>query len=75
IILRANGIDTLLLAGIATSGVVLSTLRHEADPDYSIVFVSDCCADKDAEVHRVLLQKIFARQASIVTCEDVLAAL
>ncbi|MGH6877728.1 MAG: cysteine hydrolase family protein [Rhizomicrobium sp.] len=75
IILRANGIDTLLLAGIATSGVVLSTLRHAADADYRIVVVSDCCADKDAEVHRVLLQKIFARQASIVTCEEVLAAL
>src|ERR1700733_1717029 len=31
IVLRANGIDTLVLAGIATSGVVLSTVRHAAD--------------------------------------------
>src|SRR6202035_4709607 len=31
LMLRANGIETLVLTGIATSGVVLSTLRHAAD--------------------------------------------
>lgn len=73
-ILRANGIDTLLLTGIATSGVVLSTLRHAADADYRSVVVSDCCSDRDDEVHRVLIEKVFPRQAHVVTCEDALAA-
>jgi len=41
IVLRANGIDTLVLAGIATSGVVLSTVRHAADNDYRLVVVED----------------------------------
>jgi nicotinamidase-related amidase len=59
-ILRANGIETLVLAGIATSGVVLSTLRHAADADYRLLVVKDCCSDKDAEVHRVLIEKISA---------------
>ncbi|MGH7440727.1 MAG: cysteine hydrolase family protein [Polyangiaceae bacterium] len=40
-ILRANGIDTLVLGGIATSGVVLSTVRHAADADYRLVVVAD----------------------------------
>jgi Isochorismatase family len=35
LMLRANGIETLILTGIATSGVVLSTLRHAADADYN----------------------------------------
>jgi nicotinamidase-related amidase len=74
-ILRANGIDALVLTGIATSGVVLSTLCHAADADYRINVVSDCCADRDAEVHRVLTEKIFPRQARVVTCEEMLAAL
>ena len=74
-ILRANGIDTLVLAGIATSGVVLSTLRHAADADYQITLGSDCCADRDVEVHRVLTEKVFPRQARVVTCEEILAAL
>ena len=65
-ILRAQGIETLVLTGIATSGVVLSTLRHAADTDYRIVVVEDCCADRDPEVHRVLMEKVFPRQATVI---------
>jgi nicotinamidase-related amidase len=74
-ILRANGIETLVLTEIATSGVVLSTLRHAADADYRLVVVEDCCSDTDDEVHRVLMTKIFPRQASVVAAADVVAAL
>lgn len=74
-ILRANGIRTLVLAGIATSGVVLSTVRHAADADYRLVVVADCCDDRDPEVHRVLTEKVFVGQATVVTAEDVIAAL
>jgi nicotinamidase-related amidase len=73
VILRANRIETLLLAGIATSGVVLSTVRHAADADYRLVVVEDCCADRDAEVHRVLMEKVFARWTTVVKSEDVFA--
>jgi nicotinamidase-related amidase len=75
IILRAKGIDTLLLCGIATSGVVLSTVRHGADADYRLVVVKDCCADADEEVHRVLTEKIFLRQTTVAVASDVTAAL
>ncbi len=74
-ILRANGIETLVLAGISTSGVVTSTVRHAADADYRIVIVEDGCADGDPEVHRVLLEKVLARQAKVVTVADVTTAL
>jgi nicotinamidase-related amidase len=74
-ILRANGVETLVLAGIATSGVVLSTVRHAADADYRLVVVEDCCADRDAEVHRVLVEKVFARQATVVKVDDMAKAL
>lgn len=72
---RAGGIDTLVLAGIATSGVVLSTVRHAADADYRLVVVSDCCADRDPEVHRVLLEKVLARQTTVTTAAEVLQSL
>lgn len=74
-ILRAADIDTLLLAGIATSGVVLSTLRHAADADYRLCVVGDCCSDRDAEVHRVLLDKVFPRQAIVTEASAIVAAL
>ena len=64
--LRAKGIDTLLLAGISTSGVVLSTLRAAADMDYRCFVVADCCMDPDAQVHEVLLGKVFPRQAQLI---------
>lgn len=52
LILRSKGIRHLVLTGIATSGMVLSTLR-EADKDFQITVLADCCADGDEEVHRV----------------------
>ncbi len=66
VLLRAVGADTLVLAGIATSGVVLSTLRQAADLDYRLIVLSDACADRDPEVHRVLLEKVFPRQALVI---------
>lgn len=73
LVLRASGVTTLLLAGIATSGVVLSTVRHAVDADYRVVVVEDCCADRDAEVQRVLMAKVFARWTTVVKAEDVFA--
>jgi nicotinamidase-related amidase len=74
-ILRANDIDTLILTGIATSGVVLSTVRHGADADYRVIVVDDACADGDEEVHRVLMTKVFARQATVVATAGLLESL
>ena len=64
-VLRAGGIDHLVLAGIATSGVVLSTLRQAADLDYRLTVLADGCLDADPEVHRVLTGKVFPRQADV----------
>lgn len=73
--LRANTVDTIILLGYATSGVVLSTTRYAADADYRLFIVADCCADADAEVHDFLTQRIFPRQAEVVNAAEILAAL
>jgi nicotinamidase-related amidase len=70
VVLRSLEIKHLVLSGIATSGVVLSTLREAADKDYAITVLSDCCADGDEEVHRVLITKIFPRQAEVISSEE-----
>jgi nicotinamidase-related amidase len=69
--LEGRGIDTLILTGIATSGVVLSTLRDAADRDFRLFVVEDLCFDRDPEVHRVLIEKVFPRQAEIVDADTV----
>jgi len=70
VVLRSGDVQHLVLAGFATSGVVLSTLREAADKDYRLTVLSDLCADSDPEVHRVLLEKVFPRQSRVVTSEQ-----
>jgi nicotinamidase-related amidase len=68
--LRARNIDTLILAGISTSGVVLSTVRDAADRDYRLFVLSDACADPQADVHALLMEKVFPRQADVITTQQ-----
>jgi nicotinamidase-related amidase len=75
IILRANEIDTLILFGIATSGVVLSTVLQAADADYRLFVIKDCCADLDQELHACLVHKLLVRQAGVVTADEFVEAL
>jgi len=74
IVLRSGGIDTLVMMGVATSGVVLSTTRQAFDADYRLAVVSDGCVDPDPEVHRLLCDKVLARQATIVTADELVAS-
>jgi nicotinamidase-related amidase len=73
VILREMGRDTLVLMGVATSGCVLSASRWAADVNYKVVVVKDACDDRDPEVHRVLTEKVFARQR-VLTAEEFLQA-
>jgi len=70
VLLRGLGAGTLVLSGIATSGVVLSTLRQAADLDYRLVVLADACLDADPEVHRVLTGKVFPRQADVLAVTE-----
>jgi nicotinamidase-related amidase len=70
VILRAQGIQHLVLSGVATSGVVLSTLCEAADKDYRITVLSDGCTDSDRDVHRILTERVFRRQATVVTLDE-----
>jgi nicotinamidase-related amidase len=74
VLLRAGGTEHLVLAGIATSGVVLSTLRQAADLDYRLTVLADGCLDADPEVHRVLMEKVFPRQAEVTSVADWVSA-
>jgi nicotinamidase-related amidase len=75
VLLRGAGADHLVLAGISTSGVVLSTVRQAADLDYRLTVLEDACADHDEEVHQVLTGKVFPRQARVTTVKEWAASL
>lgn len=69
-ILRANDLDTLVLFGIATSGVVLSTLLEACDADFRLAVIKDCCADLDADLHGTLLTKLFPQRAAVLSAAE-----
>lgn len=70
VVLRSFGISHMVLTGIATSGVVLSTVREASDKDYQLTVLADACGDGDEEVHRVLITKVFPRQADVLTTDE-----
>ncbi|MFF4158614.1 cysteine hydrolase family protein [Streptomyces sp. NPDC001678] len=70
VVLRARGIDNLVLTGIATSAVVLSTVCQANDLDFGLTVLSDGCLDLDPELHRALVERLFPQWADIVTVDD-----
>jgi nicotinamidase-related amidase len=65
--LRDRAIATLILAGVSTRGVVLSTVRDAADRDYEVFVLADATADPEPGVHGLLVERIFPRQAHVIT--------
>jgi nicotinamidase-related amidase len=69
IMLREMGVDTIILMGVATSGCVLSTIRWAVDINYKPFVLVDACSDPDPEVHRVLTEKVYPRQGTVLTTQ------
>eukprot|EP00455_Lapot_gusevi_P014394 TRINITY_DN1717_c0_g1_i4.p1 TRINITY_DN1717_c0_g1~~TRINITY_DN1717_c0_g1_i4.p1 ORF type:complete len:211 (-),score=39.34 TRINITY_DN1717_c0_g1_i4:265-897(-) len=68
-------VHRLILAGVKTSGVILSTTRDASDRDYQITIVRDLCADMDAAAHECLMDRVFPSQADVVNSEFVISEL
>lgn len=50
-ILRANGIERIVMCGVSTNGVVHSGARDAHDRDYEVVILEDCCAGVAPDEH------------------------
>jgi nicotinamidase-related amidase len=70
VLLRSQAIQRLVLTGVSTSGVVLSTVTAAADLDFQIVVLVDGCADSDDDLHRVLMEKVFPKHATVTTAHE-----
>ena len=73
--LREMGRDNLVIMGVATSGCGLSCGRWAVDVNYKFTVVADACSDADPEVHRVLTEKVYPRQGTVVNTQDLLNAI
>ena len=59
----------LAMAGVATSGVILSTFCNAADEDYELTVLSDACADSKPTLHQELMTNLFPRSAKVADVE------
>ena len=73
--LSARGIDTLIMVGIASTGVMLSSVAHASDADFRLYTVKDCCYDPDETVHDHLFSTAFDSRTTVLSLADALAAL
>jgi len=73
--LAAQGVDTLLMVGIASTGVMLSSIAYASDADFRLFTVKDCCYDPDGIVHEHLFSTAFESRATVLSLPDALALL
>ena len=69
LVLRARSIENLVLFGVSTSGIVLATVTRAFDLDFRLAIIHDACFDADAEVHRVLMEKVFPKRGTVTTTD------
>ena len=74
-LLRERGVTQIVLTGVATSAGVESTARAAHEHGYHVVLAIDAMTDRDPDLHRSSVQRIFPRLGETATTDDVLAML
>jgi len=75
LLLRGNGITTIMLGGLSTNVGVESCARTARDLGYSVVLLSDCSLNVNRELHEFTLTHIMPRFARVMTSEQALSLL
>ena len=71
LVLRSQGIRTVIMTGVATNVCVETTARQAFLRDYYVVFTSDCTATYDQAMHEATLRNIEAFFGQVVSAEDI----
>jgi ureidoacrylate peracid hydrolase len=74
-VLRALGVDTLIIAGTKTNVCCESTARDAMMLDFKVVLVSDCCAALSDDEHRATLETHIQQFGDVATADEVLRLL
>lgn len=59
LVLRARGVETIVLTGVATSAMIAATAYDAADRDYRVTVLTDAVADADPAVHAAVVDQVF----------------
>lgn len=73
--LRERGVDTLVIAGLATNFGVEQTARVGDEIGYRVVFPHDAMSGLDAYAHEFAVEYIFGRLGTVCSTDEAVAAL
>jgi len=73
--LRDLGVTQIVLAGVATSAGVESTARAAHEHGYNVVLATDAMTDRDPELHRNSVERVFPRLGQTATTAEIVAKL
>jgi nicotinamidase-related amidase len=74
-VLHAEGIQHLILGGVATNLVVESAARHASDSGFQVTVVEDMCASFAPELHAFSMEKIMPMFAAVRSSAELLGDL
>ncbi len=73
--LRASGIDSLFLTGVATNLTVESTARHGVDLGFRVFVLRDCVTTAAAETHEASLANLEMATTGVLSSDEWIDAL
>jgi nicotinamidase-related amidase len=74
-VLKERGVETLVLAGVATEMAILTSVLHGADLGYSLIVPSDASTSANPKAHDMVMNMMIPALALVTTTEDILAHL
>ncbi|MBB5210151.1 isochorismatase family protein [Microbulbifer hydrolyticus] len=73
--LREQGVDSLVVTGLTTSGCVRATVVDGLQYDYPVVVPREAVGDRNPDAHRANLFDMHAKYADVLSLSQVLALL
>jgi maleamate amidohydrolase len=70
--LHALGVDTVVIAGVSTSGCIRASATDAMQHGFRPLVVADACADRTQELHRSNLRDLGAKYADVIDSAEVL---
>ena len=70
--LEARGVDSVVVAGLTTSGCVRATAVDGLQNNYRVVVPREACGDRDDEAHKANLYDLNAKYADVLSLNETL---
>jgi len=75
LMLRSQGIDTVIITGAVTDGCIANTVRAARERDLDVIVLSDCCACDAPEDDEYFMTKVFPRSGRVRTSDEIVTVI